>query len=62
MKVFDGFASPRWSEAEPGVGREKTGVPGGGQQETSNRERRAHRVPCPVLREEGIAFEECYLA
>jgi len=32
MKVFDGFASPRWSEAEPGVGRKKMGVPGGGQQ------------------------------
>jgi hypothetical protein len=24
--------SPRWSEAEPGVGRKKMGVPGGGQQ------------------------------
>jgi hypothetical protein len=32
MKVFDSFASPRWSEAEPGVGRKKMGVPGGGQQ------------------------------
>ena len=32
MKVFDGFASPRWSEAEPGAGRKKMGVPGGGQQ------------------------------
>ena len=33
MKVFDGFASPGWSEAEPGVGRKKMGVPGGGQHE-----------------------------
>jgi hypothetical protein len=29
MKVFDGFASPRWSEAEPGAGRKKMGVPEG---------------------------------
>jgi hypothetical protein len=33
MKVFDSFASPGWSEAEPGAGRKKMGVPGGGQQE-----------------------------
>jgi len=32
MKVFDGFASPRWSEAEPGVGCKKMRGPEGGQQ------------------------------
>jgi hypothetical protein len=37
MKVFDGFASPRWSEAEPGVGSKKMGVPGGGQQKPLTR-------------------------
>jgi len=29
--------SPRWGEAEPGVGRKKMGVPGGGQQKPFTR-------------------------
>jgi hypothetical protein len=34
MKVFDGFTSPRWSEAEPGVGRKKMRGPRRGPTKT----------------------------
>ena len=44
MKVFDGFASPRWSEAEPGVGCKKMQGPRRGPTKTFNLERRPHRV------------------
>jgi hypothetical protein len=51
--------SPRWSEAEPGVGRKKMGVPGGGQQKPLT----GNGVPIvSVLHEEEIAFQGRYLA
>jgi len=57
MKVFDGFASPRWSEAEPGVGCKKIRGPRGANKNLSPG---TASPSSPIPREEGIAFQGCH--